>query len=114
MYFFNLFQVRDVLDYIERTDGSAILLNLDQEKAFDRVNRSFLLSLLIAFGFGFVFCRWILTVYEGTFMQIIVNNWLSEKLRLERGVRRGDPLSPLLYVLCVEVLASLITSISSD
>ena len=106
--FSNLFQVRDVLDYIGRTDESAILLNLDQEKAFDRVNRSFLLSLLIALGFGFVFCRWISTFYEDAFMQIIVNNWLSEKVRLERGVRRGDPLSPLLYVLCVEVLASLI------
>ena len=46
--------------------------------------------------------------YEGAFMQIIVNNWLSEKVRLERGVRQGDPLSPLLCVLCVEVLASLI------
>ena len=34
--FSNLFQVRDVLDYIERTDEPAILLNLDQEKAFDR------------------------------------------------------------------------------
>ena len=91
--FSNLFQARDVLDYIERTDESAILLNLDQEKAFDRVNRSFRLSLLIAFGFAFVFCRWISTFYESAFIQIIVNNWLSEKVRLERDVRQGDPLS---------------------
>ena len=41
-------------------------------------------------------------------MQIIVNNWSSDKVPLERGVRQGDPLSPLLYVLCVEILASLI------
>ena len=64
--------MRDLLEYIERTDESAILLNLDQEKAFDRVNSSFLLSLIIAFGFGSVFCRWISTCYEGAFMQIIV------------------------------------------
>ena len=76
--FSNHFQVRDVLDYIERTDESAILLNLDQDKAFDRVNRSFLLSLLLAFGFGFgfVFCRLISTFYEGAFVQTIVNNRL--------------------------------------
>lgn len=41
-------------------------------------------------------------------MQIVVNNWLSDKVPLERGVRQGDPLSPLLYVLGVEVLPSLI------
>ena len=58
--FSNLFQVRDVLDYIERTDESAILLNLDQEKTFDC---SFFLSLLIAIAFGFVFCRWTPTFF---------------------------------------------------
>ena len=41
-------------------------------------------------------------------MQIIINDRLSSKVFLRRGVRQSDPLSPLLYVLCVEVLASLI------
>ena len=37
-----------------------------------------------------------------------MNDWLTDKIPLDRGVRQGDPLSPLLYVLCVEVLANLI------
>ena len=41
-------------------------------------------------------------------MRIIINDCLSSKICLQRGVRQGDPLSPLLYVICVEVLASLI------
>ena len=49
--------MRDVLDYIESTDESAILLNLDQEKAFDRVNRSFLLSFLSSIA-PYCFCFW--------------------------------------------------------
>ena len=39
-------------------------------------------------------------------MQILVNNWLSDKIELQRGVRQGDSLSPMLYILCVEVLAA--------
>ena len=41
-------------------------------------------------------------------MQIIINDRLSSKVLLRRGVRQGNPLSPLLYVLCVEILASLV------
>ena len=41
-------------------------------------------------------------------MQIIINDQLSLEILSRHGVRQGDPFSPLLYVLCVEVLASLI------
>ena len=38
-------------------------------------------------------------------MKIMVNGFLTEKISLKRGVRQGDLLSPLLYVICAEVLA---------
>ena len=38
-------------------------------------------------------------------MQIIVNGFLSDKIPIKRGVRQGGSLSPMLYILCVEVLA---------
>ena len=49
-------------------------MSLDQEKAFDRVNRSFLLDLLVAVGFGPDFCRWIATLYNGAYIRVILNN----------------------------------------
>ena len=55
----NLHTLRDILDYLDRTGETGILVSLDQEKAFDRVNRSFLQSLLTRFGFGSSFCNWI-------------------------------------------------------
>ena len=106
----NVTLLRDVLDYIERTNESGILVSLDQEKAFDRVNHSFLLRLLEHLGFRPSFIKWVHTLYTGANMRIILNGYLSGKIELKRGVRQGDPLSPLLYVLCVEVLASQIRS----
>ena len=101
----NLTLLRDVLDYIDRTGEAGILVSLDQEKAFDRVNYSFLFNLLSHFGFGPDFLKWIRTLYFEANMRIILNGWLTDRIFLRRGVRQGDPLSPLLYVLCVEVLA---------
>ena len=101
----NLTLLRDTLDYISRTNETGILVSLDQEKAFDRVDRSFLLKLLSHLGFGPSFCHWIAMLYSGAFMRIIVNGYLSDRVNLCRGVRQGDSLSPMLYILCVEVLA---------
>ena len=101
----NLALLRDTLDFIERTGETGILVSLDQEKAFDRVNRFFLMNLLEHFGFGPSFCNWIFTLYNGAYMRILVNDFLSDPVPLLRGVRQGDALSLVLYVLCVEVLA---------
>ena len=104
--------MRDVLHFIEQTDEAAILVSLDQEKAFDRVDRSFLMDLLCHLGFGPVFRKWVSALYDGAYMQILLNGNLTSEIPLLRGVRQGDPLSPLLYVLCVEALACQIRSCS--
>ena len=39
-------------------------------------------------------------------MQILVNGFVTDQICLDREVRQGDPLSPLLYILFAEVLAS--------
>ena len=78
---------------------------LDQEKAFDCVDRSFLLNLLKLLGFSPWFCRCISALYKGAYMQVLVNDFLSDPISLQRGAQQGDALSPLFYIVCVEVLA---------
>ena len=81
-------------------------MSLDQGKAFDTVDRSFLSNVLQKFGFGPVFRRWILVLYQDAIMRILVNGFLTDKIPLEHGVWQGDPLSPLLFILCAEVFAT--------
>ena len=105
-FFSNLQLVRDILDMIDMTNETGILVTLDQEKAFDRVDHSFLMRTLAKFGFGPDFCKWISLFYNNVFSRIICNGKLTAPIFLGRGVRQGCSLSPVLYVLVSEVLST--------
>ena len=84
--FDNLALLRDTLDYVNFTDETGILLIIDQEKAFDRIDRTFLSNVLARFGFGQSFCRWISTLYCNATMKVLVNGFLTDQIPLEWGV----------------------------
>ena len=109
----NVAFIRDVVDFCSLSSTPAALISLDQEKAFDRVDWSFLRSVLISMGFGPSFVKWVDLFYCNSRSSVNVNGYISNSFPLSRGVRQGCPLSPLLYVLVVEVLACNIRANSS-
>ena len=104
----NLFLIRDLIDYVDWEELPVAVLSLDQEKAFDRVDWGFLLRVLDRFNFGPEFCRWIRLFYTNVESAVVINGWTSSFFSPLRGVRQSCPLSPLLYVLSIEVLAAAI------
>ena len=78
---------------------------LDFEKAFDTVEWPFLFKVLEKFNFGNQFIKWIKILYKNPYTTIKNNGWLSDKFPLKRGIRQGCPVSALLFILLVEVLA---------
>ena len=99
----NLHLIREVLEGIE--DGTeAALISLDQSKAFDRVDHRFLATVLETAGFKPEFRRWISMMYHNPQAVVQVNGRRSTVFAVERSVRQGCPLSPLLYVLALEPL----------
>ena len=104
----NIHIVQDLIDYINTTDGSAALIFLDQEKAFDRMSLSFTLKTLKGFGFGECFIDWIKTIYKDVKSCVKINGFETEEFSIERGMRQGCPLSCFLYVLTSETLSSYI------
>ena len=101
----NVALLRDVVDVASSSDSPVAILSLDQEKAFDRVDWSFMRFTLSAMGFGPSFISWVDLFYCRVQSAVNVNGYLSPFFHLSRGVRQGCPLSPLLYVLVSEVLA---------
>ena len=65
--FSNLSLIHDVLHMINKTDETGILVSVDQEKAFDRVDHEFLMRTLAKFGLGPDFCRWVSIFYNNVF-----------------------------------------------
>ena len=101
--FDNCHLIRDIItDINSNANNTGILLSTDQEKAFDRVDHSYLLLILRKFGFTDDFIRWISILYNNIHSSVIVNNHVSDAFCVERSVRQGCPLSPLLYIICLE------------
>ena len=101
----NVNLVRDLIDLANKDGEDAALLFLDQEKAFDRVNHGVLFRTMERFGFGTGFIKWIEIIYSNASTCVDVNGFFTDSIRLNSGVRQGCPLSPLLYVLVIELLA---------
>ena len=104
----NLLLVRDVIDWVKDWNLPLALVNIDQEKAFDRVQHQFLSQVLQQMGFGENFQGWLRTLYNGVFSAVRVNGHMSRAVMQAGGVHQGCPLSPLLYVLTIEPFAQLI------
>ncbi len=99
---------RLIQDYFENCENfqiPGILLFLDFEKAFDSLEWNFMLATLSKFNFGDKFINWVKILYNKPLISIKNNGWLSCDISLERGVRQGCPLSALLFVIAVEIMA---------
>src|SRR5260364_158463 len=92
----------------ENQIDTAWLLFLDQKKAFDRVNHSYLLRVLGKMGFSPVFVKLIQNLFGNLIAHITDTGLLSTPFKIRRGVRQGDPLSPLLYIIAFEPLLRLL------
>ncbi len=97
--------VRLVEDIIEMHDDDEVLLLLDQQKAFDRVEWKWLFKVLDKFKFGEVFKKWIYILYKDMKSTVLINGYTSNYFPISRGIRQGDSLSALLYILQAEPFA---------
>ena len=96
--------IDEMFHYTSKNSIPAILLAIDFEKAFDTVSWEFLFKVLSHFNFGESFIKWIKALYCNIECTVMNNGYNTGYFTLERGVRQGDPLSPMLFILVLETL----------
>jgi retron-type reverse transcriptase len=100
----NFLYAQRVIQLLHKKKQSALFIKLDISKAFDSIGWTFLLEVLGALGFSRKWRDWISSILATSTSRVLVNGHPSENIRHARGLRQGDPLSPLLFVLAIDPL----------
>lgn len=97
-----------ILQVAKFSPGDSVLVSLDVEKAFDRVNWCYLSTVFSNFEFQVSIFRVIMSLYTSPSASVFTSGFLSSPFTISNGTRQGCPLSPLVFALCVEPLAAYI------
>ena len=83
-----------------------MVVKIDLEKAYDCLEWSFIKMVIEHFGFSENMIRLIMSCVSSTTIALLFNGSKLESFQPLRGIRQGDPISPYLFLLCMEFLGA--------
>ncbi|KAL2635683.1 hypothetical protein R1flu_007162 [Riccia fluitans] len=101
-------------EWAEKRQQEMLFIKLDFEKAYDRVNHKYLWQVMETAGFDPKVIQLTKGLVEGSTSKIHVNGRFLQEFPIERGVKQGCPLAPLLFSLSTETLMALMKKQERD
>ncbi|PNY14141.1 cysteine-rich receptor-like protein kinase [Trifolium pratense] len=99
--------VNEVIDFAKKAGKKCLIFKVDFEKAYDSVDWSFLDYMLGRFGFNVKWRAWMKACICSGSMSVLVNGSPTEEISIKRGLKQGDSLAPLLFLIVAEGLGAL-------
>ena len=105
--FFNIWKSINVIHHINKLkDKNHMIISIDAEKTFDKILHLFMIKTLQKMGIEGTYLNIVKAIYNKPTASIILNNQKLKAFPLRSGTRQGCPLSPLLFNIVQEILAT--------